>query len=115
MISIKRFLEQKSTGAPSDRGILEASLQMGRLLLDGIATHLVRGHEVDWKALGRTLKGLIRRMDEPPSALGLLTIASEAVEALETYSESTARYLREENEQMQSMGAMLTDTVADLT
>jgi GGDEF domain-containing protein len=54
-------------------------------------------------------------MEEPPSALGLLSIASEAVEAVETYSQCTSRYLREESEQMQSMVAMLTDTVADLS
>ena len=88
---------------------------MCRLLLDGIATHLIRGREVDWKSLGRTVKGLLRRMDEPPTALGLLGIGSEAVEALETYAQSTERYLREENEQMQTMVAMLTDTVADLS
>jgi len=115
MISIKRLLEQKRSVAQPDSRVLEAALQMGRLLLDGIATHLIHGREADWKALGETVRGLLRRMDEPPTALGLLGIASEAVEALDTCSQSTARYLREENEQMQSMVAMLTDTVADLS
>lgn len=115
MISIKRLLEQRRSVAQPDPRVLEAALQMGRLLLDGIATHLIHGREADWKAFGRTVKGLLHRMDEPPTALGLLGIASEAVEALDTCSQSTARYLREENEQMQSMVAMLTDTVADLS
>jgi len=115
MISIKRFLEQKRTDAQPDGHLLQASLEVCRLLLDGIANHAIRSREVDWKAHDRTVRGLLRRMNDPPTAFGLLEIASEAVGALEAYSQSTARYLREENEQMQAMVSMLTHTVADLS
>jgi GGDEF domain-containing protein len=115
MISINRYLEQQPNGAEADARVFEASLQMCRLLLDGIATHLIRGREADWKTLGRTVRGLLRRMDDPPTALGLLGIGSEAVEAFEAYAQSTERYQSEEHEQMQTVVAMLTDTVADLS
>src|ERR1051326_5030997 len=112
MISIKRFLEQR-LDPHMDRALLEASLQMARLLLDGIAAHAVRGREADWTDLNHKVKELVGRMEQPPTAFGLLSIGSDAVEALETYSQCTARLLREENEQMQSMVTMLTETVAD--
>jgi GGDEF domain-containing protein len=115
MISIKRFLEQKRTDAQPDGHVLQASLEVCRLLLDGIANHAIRGREIDWKVLDQTLRGLLRRMDGPPTTFGLLEIASEAVGSLEAYSQSTARYLREESEQMQSMVSMLTHTVADIS
>ncbi len=115
MISIKRFLEQRSGGASPKHDVLEAALQMCRLLLDGLATHTVHGRGADFQSFGRTLKELAQRMNDPPSALDLLEISSDAVEALEAYSQRTTEYLREENEQLQSMVSMLTDTVADLS
>jgi len=53
-------------------------------------------------------------MDEPPAALGLLEIASEATEALEEYGQRTTEYLHGLHEQMQTMLSMLTDTLADI-
>jgi GGDEF domain-containing protein len=54
-------------------------------------------------------------MDAPQSAMGVLSVSSDAIEALESYCEHTAEYLRDQNEERQSMVAMLTDTVADLS
>ena len=82
---------------------------------DGLATHMVRGRESEFKAFRRTMNGLARKMDRPLSAIDLLEISSEAVEALEAYSERTTEYLGEQNEYRQSMVAMLADTVADLS
>ena len=115
MISIKRLVEQGRGNGGPEREVLEASLQMGRLLLDGIAAHAVRGGGADLSALKRTLGGLQRRINQPPSALDLLEISSDAVEALETYSQRTTDYLREQNEQLQSMVAMLTEALADVS
>jgi GGDEF domain-containing protein len=115
MISIKKFLEQRLNGTAPAGDVLDASLQMGRLLLDGVAAHMVRGRDTDFRVFGRTLQTLLHRLDEPPSSLRLLEIASEATEALETYAQRTTGYLREQNEQMQSMVAMLTETLADVS
>jgi hypothetical protein len=63
------------------------------------------------------LKGLLRKVDEPASALHLLQISGEAGEATETYTHRTTERIHEQketNEQMQSMVAMRTDTVAVL-
>lgn len=113
-ISIKRLLEQRRNSDGGQQDLVEGLRQMGRVLLDGIATHVVPGREADLRVLRWTMKGPARRMDAPQSALDLLGISSDAVEALETYCEHTNAYQRESNEQMNSMVAMLTETVADL-
>lgn len=116
MISIKRFLEQhRGKDSRPDGDILQASLQMGRLLLDAVATHMIPGRQADYNAFSLTMSGLGRKMDKPPSALGLLELSSEAVEAMELYGEQTADYLRERNEHMQKMVVMLTQTLADVS
>lgn len=115
MISIKRFLEQRGNGSGAERDVVEALMQMGRLLLEAIATHMVRGNETDFKVLRRTFNGLARQMEGPQSAMSLLSISSDAVEAFETHCQRTTDYFREQNEERQSMVAMLTDTVADLS
>jgi GGDEF domain-containing protein len=117
MISIKRLLENIN----EDRGKKGKDLpvpplrQMGSLLLDGMATHVVRGHENDLKVFRRTLTALERQINEPQSAIGLLGISSDAVEALETYSQRTNAYISEGNEQMSSMIAVLTETVVEMS
>jgi GGDEF domain-containing protein len=115
MISIKRFLEQRRNGPGPGRDVVQALTQMGRLLLEAMATHMVRGNETDFKLLRGKLNGLARRMEEPQPAMSLLGISSDAVEAFKTYCQSTTEYLRQQNEERQSMVAMLTDTVADLS
>jgi GGDEF domain-containing protein len=114
MISIKQFMERRGH-AGQDQQILQASLEVVRLLLDAIATHTVRGREADFRLFERALKGLLHKMDEPPDAMSLLGIASEAVEAMEDHARLSAGYLREQNEQMQSFVAMLTGTLADVS
>ena len=115
MISIKQLMDSRKapTGAAADT--LQASLQLGRLLLEAISTHLVPGSEADSQAFRKSLQGLVHQLDGFPKSLDLLDVASTAIEAIERYSEQTATYLREQNEQMRAMLAMLTDTVADIS
>jgi Diguanylate cyclase, GGDEF domain len=115
LISIKQFMEQRRGHGGAEQQILEGSLAAGRLLLDAIATHTVRGREADYKLFEGVLKQLQRRMNEAPDAMNLLGIASEAVEAMESHARRTTSYLREQNEQMQSFVGMLTDTLADVS
>jgi GGDEF domain-containing protein len=53
-------------------------------------------------------------MDTEQSPMSVLGMTSDAVEALETYCERTAKYNRAQREERQSMVAMLTETVAEL-
>lgn len=115
MISIKQFLEQRRRPALAEGAVLEASLQMGRLLLDAMATHVVRGREADYRAFDRSVKELVRILDRSPSAFNLLEVASRAAEAVETHALRATEYFSEQKEQMQSMVAMLTETLADIS
>lgn len=113
MISIKKFIERRRSAAEDE--LLGAALQFGRLLLDALATQPVRGREADYTAFCRKMKELSRRLEKPPDALSLLTVASDAAETLENYAGHTADYVREQNELMQNMLAMLTETLADVS
>jgi GGDEF domain-containing protein len=115
MISIKRFLEPRRDGPVPDRGLVEALMQMAQLLLDAMASHVVRGSDADFRSLRRTLSELAQRMEGPQSAMTLLGISSDAAEALDTYCQRTTAYHREQHEERQSMIAMLTDTLADIS
>jgi hypothetical protein len=115
MISIKRFLDQYRDETPTDLGLVDALKQMGRLLLDCMALHNVRGSEADLGGLRETLNSLASQIDQPQDALGFLGIASEAAEALESYCCRTTDYLRAEKEQVNSMVGMLTDTLTEVT
>jgi len=114
IISIGHFLEQRGGGAPPGDDILQAALKMGRVLLAGIAEHTVLGRIEEVAKFRRAVQALLRRLDKPPSASSLSGIASEALAALERHSRDTGEYFREENEHMQSMVAMLTESVTEI-
>jgi GGDEF domain-containing protein len=114
IISIRRFLDQHGQGPPAGDGLLSAALQGMRVLLEGIAAHTTLGRVEAVQSFRRTVCGLSRGIEEPPSAQNLLRIAGEAVESLEKHSRDTGQYFREENEQMQSMVVMLTESVTEL-
>jgi GGDEF domain-containing protein len=114
MISIKRLLESR-LGDRREQDLAEALRQTAGLLLDGMATHLVRGRPTDAAVFRRTLTLLARQLLETQSPIGLLGISSDATEALETYSQRTNAYLSEANEQMGSMIALLIQTVSELS
>ena len=115
MISIKRFIEERRKPAEPDASVHQAALEMARQLLDGIATYMLRERAPDCAALRQAMSGLAERLHKPQSVMSLLSVSSDAIEAMEIYSQGTTEYLREENEQMQSMVSMLTATVAELS
>ena len=115
MVSIRRFLDQRRHDADAESQIVEASTQMCRLLLDAVTTHAIRGREADWRSFNQTILELLGKLDETPSAFDILETSSEAAEAIEAYSLRTSEYFREQNEQMQAMVSMLTETLADIS
>lgn len=114
MISIKHFLDQYRDEPATELGLVNALKQMGRLLLDCMALHSVRGSEADCDGLRETLNGLASQIDQPQDALGFLSIASEADEALKNYCCQTTDYLRAEKERVNSMVGMLTGTLVEV-
>jgi hypothetical protein len=54
-------------------------------------------------------------MDGPQSDMTLLGISGDAAEALDTHCQHTTAYHREQHEERQSMIAMLTETLADIS
>ncbi len=116
MISIKHFLEQGSGNSPGlEQEVVEALRQVGRLLVNGIAKHTVRGREVDFSVLRRELQALAQQIDEPDSAQALLSSSSDTTEAMETYCGQTTKYFHDQKDQMQAMVIMLSETVADVS
>jgi GGDEF domain-containing protein len=113
MISIKEFLNPHKAPEPK-HDLIDALTQMGRMLLDAVATYTVRGTDADLEDFRRKLNRLTRQMDTEQSPMTVLGITSDAVEALETYCERTAKYNREQRAERQSMVGMLTETVAEL-
>lgn len=113
MISIKSLIDQRRND-PEEQDLLPAPHQWGRLLLEGMARHLVPGRVEDRNTLRRRLTQMAQELQGPCSALDLLSLSSDAVVALETYCQRTTAYLSEGNEQLRSMVAMLTGAVADI-
>jgi hypothetical protein len=86
MISIKQFLDTRRNSAPPKNDLVDALMQMGRLILDAVAAYMVRGTDADLEDFRRKLNRLVRQMDTPQSPMSVLGITSDAVEALETYA-----------------------------
>src|SRR5262249_14343858 len=80
-----------------------------------VASYTVRGRDPDFLNFRRAVKGLLHKLDERPTAIHLLGIASEVAETLEDYGQRTATYIRQQSEQMRSIVAMLSDTLADVS
>ena len=57
MISIKRFLDQRQASTAPEHDLTDALSQMGRLLLDAMATHVVPGNNADRNVFRQTLHG----------------------------------------------------------
>jgi hypothetical protein len=113
MISIKSLIDQRRND-PEEQDLLGAPHQWGRLLLEGMATHLVPGRVEDRSTLRRRLTQMAQELEGRCSALDLLSLSNDAVVALETYCQRTTAYLSEEKEHLRSMVAMLMGAVVDI-
>jgi hypothetical protein len=84
-------------------------------MIEGIGVHMMRGSEQDYARFSAALNTLSREIGDPSSTLALCDVASRTVEILRTYGQSTTNYFCLQNHQMQSMIAMLTETVAEIS
>ena len=114
MISIRRLLERPDTAAAGSE-LLEASSQLRGLLLAAIADRAQCGKEAETGIFDLSVRDLLRRLEAAAAPMDLATIATQALRAVEHFTRRTTEHLREQGSQMQSMVAMLTDTLADVS
>ncbi len=101
--------------APTAEDLLKASADLRHLLVDGIAAQRQWGREVATPQFDLVAQALLHRLEEETSPVGLLAIATEMLEAFENQTRNATGYFREQCGQMQSMLAMFTETVADIS
>jgi len=110
MISIKRFLEHSRSDEP-DSGLSLASSRLQELLCG-----LVHERDSEMRRDSQLVsKALLDRVTAASSPLDLLKIANEALEASESARTLSDQVFEEYATQMQTMVAMLTKTVADVS
>ena len=114
MISIRQFLEKSGEPTPEDQELLRASLRLRRLLQDSASTgsHLAPEAATDFALKSQNL---LRCLEDATSGVDLVMIAGEALELHEESRRRSAEYYGEQGAQLQSMVAMLTNTLADIS
>jgi GGDEF domain-containing protein len=106
MVSIKRHISQSEEEAALHSVIL--------LLLDGMATRMVRGDQGDYEAFHSDMERICDSARAGVPADALLVIAGSAVQALEGYSQRTTRFIRKQGAELQNIISMLTRTVISI-
>src|ERR1043165_9555662 len=114
MISIKRLLEHRKD-ALEDGYLPEVSANLRRLLAEGIDARAVLRHEVGSPDFNSTLREVLVRLRDTDSFLDLALIANAALEATANEMRLATRSFDEQISQMQSMVAMLAETLADIS
>jgi hypothetical protein len=112
MISIRRFLE-RSGDAPRS-SLPEASLHLRGLLLDGIAPRGHLRHEAGGPGFELD-SNLLRLFEKATSPLQLLVIANQALEATQNEAKCATESNDEQRRRMQSMVAMLNETITEIS
>lgn len=115
MNSVRSLWEQSAGTTAEERPLLDTSLHLRRLLQEVIAIRGRYEQDSNLEKVQRQAQDLFRRLEEAVSAIDLAIIASEGLEAVEQYRRQSTEYFSEQGAQLQSMLAMLTTTLADIT
>lgn len=114
MISIKSLLERVDRKLSGDSQLQKLFLHLRDLLRNGgdFRSQLrpAAGPEVV-----SNVKDLVSRLDAADSALQLLAVATDALESYTKDIQGASEFFAEHNSQMQSMVAMLTQTLAEVS
>jgi GGDEF domain-containing protein len=113
MISIRRFLDRSDPPA-DDHDLLAASLRLHELLLSEAAASDRPGHPAGEPDSGPK-SDLLHRLENATTPAEVLAIANQAVEAAHHDTRRAVAIGEEQRQQMQSMLAMLTETLADVS
>ncbi len=108
-VTLRRYLY----GA--DQELASSLLRMARLLLEAIRVHAVVGDQADYENFQRDIAGLENNLKEQASPSEILVVAGAAAKTLQDYNQRTTRFIRMQSAELQSMLAMLTDTVAAIS
>lgn len=108
-VTLKRYL----SGA--DQQLADSLLRMARLLLEAIRLHAVVGDQADHEKFQKDIARLEDNLAERFAPTEILVVAGAAAKTLEDYNQRTTRFIRMQSAELQSMLAMLTDTVAAIS
>jgi hypothetical protein len=113
MVSIKRLLERRHD-TPDESEVPEVSSKLRRLVAEEIEARGDLRHVIGSPDFIPTLRELLLRLREPTSSLELAAIANDALEVTANDMGCVTRSFEEQISQMQSMVAMLAETLADI-
>ncbi len=114
MISIRQFLEKSGESSPEDQEFLQASLRLRRVLKESASSGDRSAPEAATD-FGLKSQKLLRCLEDATAPADLVLIAGEALELHEESRRRSAEYYGEQGAQLQSMVAMLTNTLADIS
>ena len=113
MISIKQLLERYDSGSRKDER-QAAATRLRELLVVGLQSR----HEANWGiTVDFTLgaREILNRLEGEMPLGALVDTACETLELLESHSRQATEFFHGQSLQMQSMVAMLTETIADIS
>jgi GGDEF domain-containing protein len=94
--------------------LMKISSELRHLLVEGITARRQLGPGLATPEFENAGQDLLRRLDQMTSPPELFALATEALETFENHTRRATGYLCEQSGQMQSIVAMLTETVADI-
>ena len=120
LISLAKYLRE-SLRSETRRDRAEASENAGaaieavQVLMEGLETGSVRGAMADQREFQERMRLLPDRLREARSVFDVLEVATEARDAFEDYSQRTNPFVRSQSAELQSMIAMLSETIASVS
>ncbi len=114
MISIRRLLE-RSPSAPDGDELLETAQRLRGILTDAQTWRRPLRRDLGIPDFKLSARNLLQRLEQAVTPQDLAALATDALHAAEDYIARMTELADEHGGQMQSIVAMLTKTVADLT
>jgi GGDEF domain-containing protein len=113
MISIRRYLAQSAESPPEEQEFLQACLRVRRSLEDGMPSQNESGPEmVDFEDKSQDI---LCRLEDAASPTDVVLLTGDALEFHGEYRRRLAQYYSEQGAHLQSMIAMLTNALADIS
>ncbi len=106
MISFKPYLFGEKDGDADS-----AYRRIIGLFLQGIALHAVEGDKSDYDRFRNDIDGFATQIGPATPMSELLVAVGGALRAMEDYNRRTSKFVRRQNEELQNMVSMLTQTV----
>ena len=108
-ISLKRYLYSE------ELALAESLHRMVQLLLEAIRMHAVVADPAEHEKFQKDIAAFENQLNEEVTPKEILVLAGAVVKTLEEYNRQTTRFVRMQSAELQSMLAMLMETVAALS